>query len=147
MDEQLLRPLVIMLVEDNAADERFFREILKEVPISTALTVAKDGDEALALLRTLSEDQNSLMPDVVCLDLLLPRKDGYEVLAELSADAKLRRLPVWIFVTEETDFSKEILARRGLVVAGHVLKPVAVETLTQLLRPYAEKRKSPPPQV
>ena len=134
MDAQLPRPLVLVLVEDNAADERFFQEILKDVPISTTLKVARDGEEALALLRTLGEDKDPLMPDVVFLDMYLPKKDGYEVLAELHTDARLCHLPVWVFVTTENDISKEVLARRDLVVAGYLLKPVGVETLTQLLR-------------
>ena len=134
MDAQLPRPLVLVLVEDNAADERFLQEILKDVPISTTLKVARDGEEALALLRTLGEDKDLLMPDVIFLDMYLPKKDGYEVLAELHTDARLCHLPVWVFVTTENDISKEVLARRDLVVAGYLLKPVGVETLTQLLR-------------
>jgi two-component system, chemotaxis family, response regulator Rcp1 len=134
MNAQLSRPLALVLVEDSVADARYFREVLKDVPISTTLQVAKDGEEALALLRTVSEGADSLLPDVVFLDLHLPRKDGYEVLAELHADARLCHLPVWVFITADNDFSKEELERRGLVVAGSLLKPVGVETLTQLLR-------------
>jgi len=134
MDAQLPRPLVLVLVEDSAADERFFREILKDMPISTTLKVARDGEEALTLLRTLGEEKDPLMPDVVFLDLHLPKKDGYEVLAELNKDARLCHLQVWVFIIAENDLSKEVLERRGLVVAGYLLKPVGVETLTQLLR-------------
>jgi len=147
MDAQLLPPLVLMLVEDNAADERFFQEILKDVPISTTLKVARNGEEALALLQTLSDDTDSLIPDVVFLDVHLPKKDGYEVLAELHTDARLSHLPVWVFVTTENDLSKEVLARQGLVVAGYLRKPVGVETLTQLLRHHVERRKTLLPQV
>jgi two-component system, chemotaxis family, response regulator Rcp1 len=134
MDAQLPRPLVLVLVEDNAADERFFQEILKEVAVSTTLKVARDGEEALALLQTFGEGSDPLMPDAVFLDVRLPKKDGYEVLAELNADARLCHLPVWVFVTTENDLSKEVLARRGLAVAGYLLKPVGVKSLTQLLR-------------
>lgn len=134
MSAQLSRPLALVLVEDSVADARYFQEVLKDVPISTTLQVAKNGEEALALLRTVSEGADSLLPDVVFLDLHLPRKDGYEVLAELHADTRLCRLPVWVFITADDDFSKEELERRGLVVAGSLLKPVNVETLTQLLR-------------
>jgi len=134
MDAQLPRPLVLVLMEDSMADERFFQETLKDVPISTTLTVARDGEAALTLLRTLSDATPLPIPDAIFLDLHLPKKDGFEVLAELHADTRLCHVPVWVFVTTEDDLSKEYLARRGLIVAGYLRKPVGVETLTQLLR-------------
>jgi CheY-like chemotaxis protein len=146
MDTQPRQPLLLVLIEDYAADERFFREILKNVPIATTLRVARDGVEALALLQTLSEDASSAVPDVVFLDLHLPKKDGYEVLGEIDANPTLRQVPVWVFVTAMQDLSEATLARRGLAVAGYLRKPVGVEALTELLRPYVEKRKARRPQ-
>jgi CheY-like chemotaxis protein len=143
MDTQPQQPLLLVLVEDYAADERFFKEMLKDVPIATMLRVARDGEEALALFRTLSEETPVALPDVMFLDLHLPKKDGYEVLSALNVDPTLRQVPVWVFVTAGYDQSEEILARRGLAVAGYLRKPVEVEILTELLRSYVQKRETP----
>jgi two-component system, chemotaxis family, response regulator Rcp1 len=80
------RPIDILLVEDNAADVRLTEEVLTESKVHNNLMVANDGEEALQCLRQQAKFRNSPRPDLVLLDLNLPRKDGREVLAEIKSD-------------------------------------------------------------
>jgi len=87
-------PLRILLVEDNAADARIIEISLQEIPLQTQLTVVDDGDDALAFLRRRPPYVDAPRPDLILLDLHLPRKNGFEVLDEISGDAHLRMIPV-----------------------------------------------------
>jgi chemotaxis family two-component system response regulator Rcp1 len=89
----------ILLVEDNLADVRLTREALREVGRAVDLDVAGDGDEALAFLRGEGRHRDRRVPDLVLLDLNLPRKSGHDVLAEMRRDDRLRRLPVIVLTT------------------------------------------------
>ncbi len=89
------RPIEILLVEDNPGDVRLTIEALKEGKVRNNLSVAKDGVEALAFLRREGVHASAPRPDLILLDLNLPRKDGREVLAEIKEDAELRRIPWW----------------------------------------------------
>ncbi len=103
-----VRRVEILLVEDNAGDVRLTREALKEAKVLNTLTVAKDGIEALSLLRRQAPYAHAARPDLILLDLNLPRKDGREVLVEIKADDNLKRIPVVILTTSknEQDVSK-----------------------------------------
>lgn len=84
--ETIGRPIEILLVEDNPADVRLTVEILKETKVRNTLTVASDGNEALDLLRRTGTYTHAKRPDLILLDLNLPKKDGRQVLAEIKAD-------------------------------------------------------------
>ena len=88
------RPIEILLVEDNAGDVRLTREALREGHVRNNLSVAKDGAEALAMLRREPQYGEAARPDLVLLDLNLPRLDRRQVLAEMKGDPNLRRIPV-----------------------------------------------------
>ena len=93
------RPVEILLVEDNPGDVRLTKEALVESKVHNNLTVARDGVEALAVLRREGPHANAVRPDLILLDLNLPRKDGREVLEEIKADESLRTIPVVVLTT------------------------------------------------
>lgn len=102
------RSVEILLVEDNPADVRLTREVLEDDNGATHLNVVGDGEEAMAYLRRQGAYQDSPRPNLVLLDLNLPKKDGREVLEELKADLDLRRIPVVVLTTSaaESDISR-----------------------------------------
>ena len=104
MSSQLsLRIFQVLLVEDNPSDVRLVQEGLKEGKIFIDLKVAEDGVEALAFLRKEGQFAHEQTPDLILLDLNLPRKNGREVLAELKADETLRHIPVVVLTTSEDE--------------------------------------------
>ena len=94
---------VILLVEDNAADLRLAQEVLKETQLDHELLIARDGEEAMLILRREGSHATARRPDLVLLDLNLPRKHGREVLAEIKADQSLKTIPVLILSTSKAD--------------------------------------------
>src|SRR5438128_3859152 len=99
MTREETRTVNILLVEDNPGDARLTVEALKEGKLRNRLTVVSDGVEALAVLRRTGVYSDVQRPDLVLLDLNLPRKDGREVLAEIKQDPELRRIPVVVLTT------------------------------------------------
>jgi CheY-like chemotaxis protein len=97
------RPVRILLVEDNPGDVRLTREALKETRIFTDLHVVSDGVEALDFLRRRGPFQNAPRPDIILLDLNLPRRSGREVLVDVKSDPELRRIPVMILSTSQAE--------------------------------------------
>jgi len=102
------KSLAILLVEDNPADVRLAREAFKTSKVQSTLIVVKDGMEAMDFLRQAGAYAGAQSPDLILLDLNLPRKDGREVLAEIKGDAVLKRIPVAVFTTSraETDINR-----------------------------------------
>lgn len=98
---------VIMLVEDNPADLRLTQEVLEEASFPHRLLVARDGEQALLMLRGMPPYADYPLPDIVLLDLNIPRKSGLEVLAAIKQDRRLKRIPVLILSTSraESDFA------------------------------------------
>lgn len=101
------RKPVIMLVEDNPADLRLTQEVFEEAAFEHQLLVARDGEQALAMLHQTPPHADLPLPDIVLLDLNIPRKNGLEVLRVLKQDPRLRRIPVLILSTSraESDFA------------------------------------------
>ncbi len=120
-----MRPIEILLVEDNPGDVRLTREALAEAKVRNNLAVASDGVEALAYLRREPPHENATRPDLVLLDLNLPRKDGREVLGEIKADPDLRRLPVVVLTTSTAE--QDILESYNLYANCYINKPVDLE--------------------
>src|SRR5208337_4281144 len=94
MSNEWMNPIEILLVEDNPADVRLTREALREEKIHNNLNVVNDGVEAMAYLRRQGAYANAVRPDLILLDLNLPRKDGREVLSEIKKDKNLKCIPV-----------------------------------------------------
>jgi CheY-like chemotaxis protein len=116
-------PIEIMLVEDNPADVRLTIEAFKDARVRNRLQVARDGVEAIELLRRAHDDGRA--PDLILLDLNLPRKDGREVLHEIKQDSVLRHIPVVILTTSQAE--KDILGSYHLGANAVITKPVDIE--------------------
>jgi chemotaxis family two-component system response regulator Rcp1 len=128
-DEKNIRAVDILLVEDSPSDVRLTREALKEAKMLNNLHVVGDGVEALAFLRRTGKYVNAPRPELIMLDLNLPRKDGREVLAEIKADLELRAIPVVVLTTSRAE--EDIIRSYNLHANAYVSKPV---DLTQFLK-------------
>ena len=126
------RPIEILLVEDNPADVRLTVEILKETKVRNTLTVAADGVEALDLLRRTGRYTHATRPDLILLDLNLPRKDGREVLAEIKTDPDLKRIPVVILTSSKAE--EDIFKSYNLYANCYVTKPVDLEQFVKVVK-------------
>jgi chemotaxis family two-component system response regulator Rcp1 len=124
-DSRLGEPVEILLIEDNPGDVRLTQEAFKEGKVSNSLRVVKDGVEAMAFLRHQDKYADAPRPDVILLDLNLPRKDGREVLAEIKQDPDLKRIPVVILTTSQAE--QDILKTYNLHANCYIAKPVDLE--------------------
>ena len=131
-DDTLGRPIEILLVEDNPGDVRLTIEALKEGKVRNRLSVARDGVEALAFLRREGSHTNASRPDLILLDLNLPKKDGREVLAEIKEDPRLRRIPVVVLTTSKAE--EDILRTYDLHANCYITKPVDLEQFISVVR-------------
>lgn len=126
------RPVEILLVEDNPGDVRLTIEALKEGKVRNNLSVVKDGVEALAFLRREGPFAGATRPDLILLDLNLPKKDGREVLAEIKEDGALRRIPVVVLTTSKAE--EDILRTYDLHANCYITKPVDLEQFISVVR-------------
>ena len=126
------RPIEILLVEDNPADVRLTIEALHDGKVANNMTVAMDGEEALACLRREGQWEKAARPDVILLDLNLPRKDGREVLAEIKSDPSLRRIPVVVLTTSAAE--QDVLRSYDLHANCYVRKPVDLDQFVHVVK-------------
>ena len=126
------RPVEILLVEDNAGDIQLTREAFRENKLNNRLNVVRDGVEALAYLRGTDGHAARHIPDLILLDLNLPRKDGREVLAEIKQDPALKRIPVVVLTTSQAE--EDILRSYDLHVNCYVTKPLGLDQFMQVVR-------------
>ena len=129
-------PIEILLVEDNAADVRLTQEALKEGKVRNNLTVARDGVEALEVLQRRGAHEGASRPDLILLDLNLPRKDGREVLATLKADDSLKHIPVVVLTTSSAEV--DILKSYQLHANCYITKPVDLDQFVRVVRSIDE---------
>jgi CheY-like chemotaxis protein len=125
-------PVEILLVEDNPADVRLTREALKEGKVYSNLHWAKDGVEAIEFLRRQARYREAPRPDIILLDLNLPKKDGREVLQEIKADEALKRIPVVILTTSKAE--EDVLKSYNLHANCYVTKPVDLEQFIRVVK-------------
>ncbi len=116
------QPVDILLVEDNPGDIRLTQEAFRDGKLLNRLTAVSDGEQAMAFLRRQGKYERVRQPDLVLLDLNLPRKDGREVLAEVKADPDLRRIPVVVVTSSRAE--EDILKAYNLHTNCYVTKPV-----------------------
>jgi chemotaxis family two-component system response regulator Rcp1 len=133
MEEHIAGKTVeILLVEDNAGDVRLTREALNEGKVLNNLSVARDGVEALAFLRREGKDTQAPRPDIILLDLNLPRMDGRELLEVIKNDSELRRIPVVILTTSRSE--EDILKTYDLHANCYITKPVDLEQFIRVVK-------------
>jgi CheY-like chemotaxis protein len=125
-------PIEILLVEDSPDDADLTLEALREGRVRNRVTVVEDGVEAMAYLRRHGKYADAARPDLILLDLNLPRKNGREVLAEVKQDTDLRRIPVVIMTS--SDDEKDILAAYNLHVNCYVTKPVDLDQFIAVVK-------------
>jgi two-component system, chemotaxis family, response regulator Rcp1 len=125
------RPIEIMLVEDNPADVRLTRETLKEGRVRNNLYVVSNGVEALARLRREGPYADAVRPDIILLDLNLPKKDGREVLAEIKKDPDLGRIPVIVLTISQAE--QDILAAYDLRANCFISKPINLDEFIKVI--------------
>ncbi|MDY6833612.1 MAG: response regulator [Chloroflexota bacterium] len=125
------RPVEILLVEDNPGDVRLTQEAFKEGGVKNNLHVAKDGVDALDFLRRNGKYESAVRPDIILLDLNLPRKDGREVLAEIKEDAALRRIPVVVLTTSRSE--TDVMRVYDLHANCYIPKPVELDEFMKVV--------------
>lgn len=126
------KPIEILLIEDNAGDARLAREALRDAKVRNNLSWVSDGVEALAFLRRQGKYAQAPRPDLILLDLNLPRKDGREVLTEIKADDRLKRIPVVILTTSQAE--EDIVRAYNLNANCYISKPVDLDQFMKVVK-------------
>lgn len=125
-------PVQILLVEDSPGDIRLTREVLRDARIANELHIVGDGEQAMAFLRREGEHAGKPRPDLILLDLNLPRKDGREVLEELNADPELHLIPVIVLTTSAAE--QDVLRSYDLKAACYITKPIDLDEFIEVVR-------------
>lgn len=126
----------VLLVEDNPGDVRLTQEAFKEAKMSINLDVTMDGAEAIKFLRKEAPYEDSVIPDLILLDLNLPKKDGREVLKEIKTDDMLKRIPVVVLTTSNAE--QDIMKSYNLHVNCYINKPVDFEKFFDIIQKIEE---------
>lgn len=130
--KQQMSPIEILLVEDNLGDIRLTQEALKESRILNTLHIVMDGAEAMDFLRKTGDHKNAITPDLILLDLNLPKKSGFEVLGEIKESRELRTIPVIALTTSESE--KDILLSYEMHANCFISKPVEFESFYEVIK-------------
>jgi chemotaxis family two-component system response regulator Rcp1 len=125
-------PAELLLVEDNPGDVRLTMEALKEAKVINNLNVVRDGEEAMAVLRRQGKYADAPRPDLVLLDLNLPKKGGLEVLAEIKQDPDLKQIPVVVLTTSQAE--QDILRTYELHANCYIVKPVDLNQFVSVVQ-------------
>ncbi len=126
------KPIEILLVEDNPGDVRLTREALSESKIRNRISVVPDGEEAMAFLRREGKYEDAPRPDLILLDLNMPRKDGREVLTEVKRNPEFKRIPVVILTSSSAE--QDIVQSYNLHANAYVTKPVGFEQFVSVVK-------------
>jgi two-component system, chemotaxis family, response regulator Rcp1 len=127
-----VKPVEILLVDDSPSDVRLTKEAIKEFKMFNNVTVARDGVEAMAFLHKEGKNSGAICPDLILLDLNMPRKDGRETLAEIKADPNLRRIPVVILTVSKAE--EDVLKAYDLHANCYVTKPMDIEQFSKIVK-------------
>ena len=122
----------ILLVEDNPGDIRLTQEALKESQMEIHLDVVSDGEQALDFLMKRNKHVDAILPHIILLDLNLPKKNGIEVLKEVKADEKLKRIPIIVLTTSDADH--DISKAYSLHANCYILKPVDFDDFARVIK-------------
>lgn len=130
--QETLRPVEILLVEDNPGDVRLMQEVFRECKVHNNIHIVHDGVEALAFLRNEGKYTNVPRPDLILLDLNLPKKDGREVLSDIKKDNNLKRIPVVILTVSNAE--QDILKAYDLSANCYIRKPVNLDQFISVVK-------------
>jgi CheY-like chemotaxis protein len=133
---QSTEPVEVLLVEDNPGDVLLTREALRDGKVHTRLSVVTDGEQALAYLRRQPPFESAPRPDLILLDLNLPRKNGQEVLAEIKGDEFFRRIPVVVLTSSQAE--QDILRSYDLRANCYITKPVNLDQFIRVVHSIEE---------
>jgi chemotaxis family two-component system response regulator Rcp1 len=125
-------PIQILLVEDSPGDVRLTEEVLRDAKIANDLHIVGDGEQAMEFLRREGAHADALRPDLILLDLNLPRKDGREVLEDIKCDDELRRIPVIVLTTSSAD--QDVLRSYDLNANCYITKPIDLDEFISVVR-------------
>jgi CheY-like chemotaxis protein len=125
-------PIEILLVEDNPGDVRLTREALRDAKVRNNVSVAQDGAEAMAFLRNEGSHSRAPRPDLIFLDLNLPKRSGREVLEDIKGDDRLKHIPVVILTTSQAE--RDIIESYQLRANAYVTKPVDLEQFLRVVQ-------------
>jgi CheY-like chemotaxis protein len=131
-EKMTLKPIDILIVEDNGGDLRLIREVLNESKISNQIFAVRDGEEALDFLFRRGKYSNASTPDLIILDLNLPKIDGREVLAEIKVDPELKKIPVVVMTMSQSD--EDILKVYSLHANCFVTKPIDLDQFIKVVK-------------
>ena len=131
-NHQLVKPINILLVEDNPGDADLAREALENSKMNNNLQVVDDGEKAMAFLRREGAYTDVPRPDLILLDLNLPKKDGRQVLAEIKSDGSLKRIPVVILTTSRAE--EDVLKTYDLHANCFITKPIDLNQFLHVVR-------------
>ena len=126
------KAIEILLVEDSPGDARLTVEALKDAKVNNRMNIARDGVEALEFLRREGQYERAPRPDLILLDLNMPKKDGREVLAEIKSDDSLRRIPVVILTCSQAE--EDILKAYNLNANCYITKPVDLDQFMRVVK-------------
>ncbi len=126
------KPIKVLIAEDNEADVRLVREVLKEGKILVNLVSVEDGEDAMAYLRKENNYKDVESPDIILLDLNMPKKSGHEVLAEMKTDEKLKIIPVIVMTISKAE--EDILKSYNLHANAYIVKPVEYDQFIEAVR-------------
>ncbi|MEM1042917.1 MAG: response regulator [Bacteroidota bacterium] len=132
MVDETPRPIEILLVEDSPGDVTLTIEALRDAKVANNLHVARDGEEALRFLRKEREFEGVPRPDLMLLDLNMPKKSGHEVLAEMRADDRFKKIPVVVLTTSQSE--DDVAAVYNLAANCYVAKPVDLDQFLEVVR-------------
>lgn len=136
MQKQTVKPINILVVEDNPGDARLIKEVLNGNKIYCHLFIVRDGVEAMNFLNKKEEFTKSPRPDLIFLDLNLPKKDGREVLAEIKTDDNLKQIPVVVMTTSQAE--EDIFKSYSLHANCYVTKPLDLEQFVKVVQSIEE---------
>lgn len=124
MPQSNTRPIEILLVEDNEGDVFLTKKAFSRAKILNNIQIASDGETALEILRQKDDYKDCARPDIILLDINLPKKNGKEVLADIKADASLRRIPVVILTSSKAE--EDVVKTYDLHASSYIMKPLDI---------------------
>jgi CheY-like chemotaxis protein len=132
MNPRVSNPIEILLVEDNPGDVRLIQEVFKDAKIYNSMQIAYDGEAAMKILRKEGEHSNAAYPDLILLDLNLPKKDGREVLREIKCDGNLKCIPVVILTTSNAE--EDLIETYRMNANCYITKPVDLDQFINVVK-------------